>query len=138
MLMNFTLCGINNEVLQEACVCLVRAFSIRLGHQQLAGYKCSPKIQWLEPNYPSFLSAESCQRRTVMFSRLVRLPGLQVYPLENTSQQVLRCFGWRGTMVRKEDALVQNTESSPHLESVSSWLRGYPSTSLSFSFIRGR
>lgn len=24
--MNFTLCSINNEVLQEACVCLVRVF----------------------------------------------------------------------------------------------------------------
>ena len=62
--MNFTLCSINNEVLQGGCVCLVRAFSIRFGHQRLAGYKCSPKIERLESNYPSFLSAEPCQGRT--------------------------------------------------------------------------
>lgn len=120
--MDFTLCSINNEVLQEACVCLVRAFSIRLSHQQLAGSKCSPKTQWLKPNYPSFLSPEFCQRRTVMFSCLIKLLGLQVYHLENPSQQLLRCFEWRGAVVWKEDALGQNIESSPHLESVSSWL----------------
>lgn len=61
--MNFTLCSINNEVLQGGGVCLVTAFSIRLGHQQLASYKCNPKTEWLESNYPSFLSAEICQGR---------------------------------------------------------------------------
>lgn len=105
--MNFTLRSINNEVLQGRCVCLVRAFSIRLGHQQLAGYKCSPKIEWLESNYPSFLPVEPCQGRTQ--SCLPALSGSQdskyiIWRKQTTEPQMFR---WSGSMVWKEEALVQ-------------------------------
>lgn len=126
------LCSINSEVLQEAYVCLVRTFSIRLGHQQLAGYKCSPKIRWLKSNYPGFLSAGLCQRRTQ--SCLPPLSG------SGDSKYII----WRKlTNNRASDVLMerhhgmerglngQDAKSSTRLQSVSPWLRVSPSASLS-------
>ena len=139
LLLNFTLCSTNTGVLRGVgggCVRLVRAFSIRLGHRQLAGYIHSPKIKWLESNYPSFLSAQSRQGRTQ--SCLPVLPGSQ------DSKYII----WRKStnnrpsdVSRENECGVERGRAGPGCKklpdpySASSRLSVHPFPSLSFSLI---